>query len=72
MSKRCICEKSLEWILHFRKSSRVYRKHEDYLWTGDYTKQSWNWIVEESRKIDNIGWDNWWLTNGPEGFKDRK
>jgi len=64
------CEKSIYWILSYRNAPRKkLHKLYRYGFIDDHTDKSWNWTLNESDKIQKIGLENWFKTEGPYGFQ---
>jgi len=65
------CEKSIHWVLSYRKSPRKkLHKLYRYGFIDDHTNESWNWTLKQSSIIEKKGLKFWLIqTEGPYGFK---
>jgi len=67
--KRIICEKTLFNILFYRKHHKQYNLKLENINNTLHQKTTFDWIVNQSNLIDNMGLDNWYKnTKGPLGI----
>lgn len=65
---RIICEKTMFNILFYRKHKTQYNLKIEYPYNNLYKKNTFEWIVHQSKVIDEMGFDNWYKnTKGPLG-----
>ena len=71
MKKIPFCEKSIHWVLHYRKYPRKQlQKLYRYGFIDDHTTESWNWTLQEANIIQKKGLEYWLnKTGGPYGFQ---
>jgi len=83
MAKRVVSEHAIASLLRYRLLKAHYREdsiggqmtHKELAaWitrSGGHSKREAKWMYQQSRYIDQRGWDAWWnSTRGPLGYKD--
>jgi hypothetical protein len=71
MSTKKFCEKSIYWVLSYRRSPRKkLHKLYRYGFVDDHTDETWEWTLAQSDIIYKKGFDYWLKkTEGPYGYE---
>lgn len=64
MNTKRYCEKSIRWILNYRRYGESFIKTNDYVDSG----QSMLWVKSQSIMIDKIGFDEWMHSGRSMGY----